>query len=636
MHRTSQQFLGAVLVTTGSLTLAALGWAAWSRHRRLQSRTRVRAVLLDKSESKIKSKTKATVASRRSRPQLSVAIPGEEDTGWAGAASRRVPEAELATPAAALDAGSLSAPVLPSSISVVAAVADAPPLAAGLTLLPPPLTPLGAGSDEVFLEGAIVRREAYTAARDVLAHVLAAVVRDAPALDAHGALGLELDPTQAVTPEALTVPGTVAMHGEYVFNYTDPDRRARIAAGLGAAMGPERESGIPQLGGAKLLSMMHRPPVAGIDSCVYHLGVLKQMDDGPCGYHALYNALVGIALCQVRLNDVGARNHALALFNARTPFWWFYAHLEAALVVEARSRLARYGSEAFPWRECDVRSGVLERAHVAWLLAHHPLFVRAGAHLFSVLPASNPQEIANGSMSLDELDTLDAVLEHFAGLPHYAHAFVLGAHSHWITVVAHKRHGSIECLFLDSNNVDLFGYADPQLAAFLQQPTSYMFAESGATPRAVETEDEEYGLMLRAARGTAELMIDWITGRTALKTFVADTVVRLMLSKFEHRVLRRSPYGGALSLEGALGHEQFLAWLVEWLTHWDPPATLRAGPLATLRQLGAAYLSPELRNRVLEWALLVGSSPVVASSPHPAVGELRLVLHEVVALTGAP
>ena len=518
-------------------------------------------------------------------------------------------------------------------------------------LFPPLPSPVvfGAAVPEVWMDGLdrLVRRDALVYSRSILAQCVVDVLDRLPRLDASDdAFGLRFNPALGLRIASQQGPdeggwfGSVRMQGEYVFNLTDPDRRARLMAGLGSALGAWNEPGVQALGGTKLLAFLQRDPTRSPLSVeasgVTHLSVLQQMDDGPCGYHALWNALIAVSLCQIDPDDVDARNSVFALLHDRVAFWAFYANMERALRDHGYALELATGVKGgmWPWRKEDIDSGILERTHVAYLIASHPLFARAGGDsFFSVLPSANPQEMAGGAMSVDEIKAVSDTFALFSSpdVTKAVHAFVVGAHSHWLTVVAHKSGPRMEVIFLDSNNAPLFDASDPQMAHILRNSGSHGLFQGG-TPRAAETEREEYAGTLRASRGIADIMNDCINGNKNFTSIVLDNVVDLLLAKFTHRVLRRSQYGGLMSLDGAIANPAFESWVLEWLTQWEPPATLRSGVLAFLIGLGVSSLSPRKRDALVEWALLLSSADAIRDSPSPVVQDLTSVLHKIIAL----
>ena len=87
-----------------------------------------------------------------------------------------------------------------------------------------------------------------------------------------------------------------------------------------------------------------------------------------------------------------------------------------------------------------------------------------------------------------------------------------------------------------------------------------------------------------------------------------------------------------MSLDGAIAHPAFESWVLEWLTQWEPPATLRSGVLTFLTGLGVTALSPPKRDALVEWALLLSSADAIRDSPSPVVKDLCSVLHQIIAL----
>ncbi len=143
------------------------------------------------------------------------------------------------------------------------------------------------------------------------------------------------------------------------------------------------------------------------------------------GYHAAYNAkcILEVAVALEHLGDVAAANLWCDRAFDRQYFEEVYwAQKQRAVINET----AKKG-----WRRNDAETGILERNQLEFVLDAVDF-----RHLRSSLTIVDIPGKIPGAIDLIELDSVtDAML---AGA-HRTHAFVVGCHDHWITVVASRR-----------------------------------------------------------------------------------------------------------------------------------------------------------------------------------------------------
>jgi hypothetical protein len=86
-------------------------------------------------------------------------------------------------------------------------------------------------------------------------------------------------------------------------------------------------------------------------------------------------------------------------------FWNHYNH---SLNVLTRYAASENKTGRYPWRHNDIQSGVLERLHLDYLLAHDPRLIPLS---ITALPEVSPEN----------LDALDAIFARFRPNPHHTH-----------------------------------------------------------------------------------------------------------------------------------------------------------------------------------------------------------------------
>lgn len=415
------------------------------------------------------------------------------------------------------------------------------------------------------------------------------------------------------------------MVSDFVFASLSLDAQQNVQGGFGALT-----SGVPELNYLRILGTAQRSeamtPRTVRSSGVCQLGVLRQREDGLCGHYAMFNAICVLAACNAP--SQAARAEALRRLNDRVRFWQFYALNVRHLLLTVRE----HAGLAFPWRSVDVTGGQLERTHLVHLARTHPFMDAIGVHRVSVLPGFNAQDLESGTMTAAEISALQETFSEFSLRETYTHAFIVGAHAHWIAVVAHKANMRIEVLFLDSMNTDILGRSDEYVTEVLDQSRAIRDKiEEMQAAGGLETGDLQWIHTLRAMRSVAELVTECVNGKTDLRTHVLDTSIRASLERFFKRVCNAD---STSAMARVLASEQsaFMSKLIEYLQAWEPPAAMRTNLVTLSHDIGTKHLSASTRELLLDWTSTLLGSETLCESTIPEVQAFVAVLRDLSAI----
>lgn len=329
----------------------------------------------------------------------------------------------------------------------------------------------------------------------------------------------------------------------------------------------------------------------------FQVRVAKQQTSCRCGHHAFHNAL-SAARAITAPTDVAAMQ-ALADTQSEPAFWSRFNRSLASLHTEAGQR----GTNCWPW-DYDFIDGEVERSHMTHLLrTDFDVGLLGGDSTFLVFQYA----MGRPMLETESLLACQAAADAFAANPGPCHrCIIVGALSHWITVVVNKvpvagGASALEVLLFDSNNTPVLGVSDAQLAEIAAAKGE----ERGWGP--ASTKESYYRSSLHDMRSVVALLARLFGGATDLRAEAANTTVERTLADFEATV-NTSPQGAACTVDDSIASEHNLdgegcdaeAWHL-WLRERQPPAVLRSGVLATVQRWGA-FLSDLNRDSLRAWA----------------------------------
>jgi hypothetical protein len=201
---------------------------------------------------------------------------------------------------------------------------------------------------------------------------------------------------------------------------------------------------------------------------VQHLRVLKQHENGNCGYHALKNVKLAVQACFAEsVEEAKAR---LLLTESR-PFFWHHFHSHQKL-LRRQAEVKRV--DWWPWDADSIESGEMERTYLNHILeadedltalskgttasgffsdGFEPADCTARFYQFhfgynKVLNSDYKYDHKTGSISI-----LQGAIDRFCEAENDCLGIVCGLTNHWTCLVATKTAGEVEVQYLDSNNV---------------------------------------------------------------------------------------------------------------------------------------------------------------------------------------
>jgi hypothetical protein len=388
---------------------------------------------------------------------------------------------------------------------------------------------------------------------------------------------------------------------------SEAEKGAESEAEKGAESEAEKDS-LPFLSAPQLPESI----VKDADSCVcVQLCVLRQIEGGLCGYHALFNAIQLVSMMLARRlprdfnvndddmlaalrmsiamdecngapppvfggdvnwvrrrerndddDDVAAWQRVLASTLNWPTFWRFHEHAKRLL----RERALLGGGDFYPWCLWAVDQSVLERPYCEFLLngadfsGSFPAQLLGGARRFACYPELNVNCLKCGMVELAQLLQIHQRLDAFREQRDGQLAMVFGAGNHWITLVAEKSAGRTSLIHCDSLNNPTLALADDATLARLID--HYAEAHWGGFENAAKRAKfvRDYRRHMREIRFLVELVADCLIGARNLLEEGANYRIIGLLENFalaceQHALQKRQQQAASATAASSNGGE---------------------------------------------------------------------------------
>ena len=191
--------------------------------------------------------------------------------------------------------------------------------------------------------------------------------------------------------------------------------------------------------------------VLGRRGNLIHIRSLKQpRGSGMCGYYSLYNLCISILALRCECERTSVRIFALL---QNRPFFYLFVHHCFSILEQ---NVQEGGS--YPWTIEEIRSGLLERIYVDYLLKkenwHYLVSKMFSIDIqpLTVLPEFSLEHIKNNCLSLRTVKTVKNLSKRIQESEDFTHGVLLGITCHWTALVVHKRGEHVHLAYFDSDN----------------------------------------------------------------------------------------------------------------------------------------------------------------------------------------
>eukprot|EP01012_Entosiphon_sulcatum_P040508 TRINITY_DN54165_c0_g1_i1.p1 TRINITY_DN54165_c0_g1~~TRINITY_DN54165_c0_g1_i1.p1 ORF type:complete len:434 (-),score=55.03 TRINITY_DN54165_c0_g1_i1:76-1377(-) len=309
---------------------------------------------------------------------------------------------------------------------------------------------------------------------------------------------------------------------------------------------------------------------------VLEVKTLQQHKNGSCGYYALHNAI--LVLSALRAPKPTDARVLLEELQHRGSLWRDFSRMHRRL--QQRTVEEACPPHRYPWGERVVRSAVLERSHLMYLLKPgvYPELTRLGG--------------TEAFTKLSELDwetacSLHEVFSKLRSGHHTAHAFILGDWNHWFALVAHRTGAFLELVVLDSLNRGVTLLLDDCEKGFAS-----IVNETNLT-----SEERRMAILCREnACNLVKLIARCIMGEVDIRDHCVANVVNEVLHSFDTHCVQE-PYSNASADLNCADRKHRL---LNWISNFYPPPVIHT----VLREV-QTHSDEATRSRVQSWARAV-------------------------------
>jgi hypothetical protein len=164
---------------------------------------------------------------------------------------------------------------------------------------------------------------------------------------------------------------------------------------------------------------------------------------------------------------------------------WKQQLLDHSVEVERNAKRQTLGSASSHWRPVLIKTGVMERAYMEYLLENDDFIgaikKRTGT-FFHALPEISLSQLKS-RLSLMTLSTVDSISKQLAK-DDKPHVFLIGQLNHWIAIVSNrvKNHGMMDCDEINDDSLTKRGEMEMTSMMEVETNENFSFGESSSEP----------------------------------------------------------------------------------------------------------------------------------------------------------
>jgi hypothetical protein len=265
---------------------------------------------------------------------------------------------------------------------------------------------------------------------------------------------------------------------------------------------------------------------------VQHVRVLRQHENGNCGYHALKNVKLAVQACFAASGEEARAR--LALIESR-PFFWHHFHSHQKL-LKKQAEVKQV--DWWPWDAASLASGEMERTYLNHILeadselaalstgadvsgffgdGFEPVDCAGRFYQFHfgysrILNSDYQYDHKSGSISI-----LQGAIDRFCQAENDCLGIVCGLTNHWTCVVATKTAGVLEVQYFDSMNVLTLTSSESELQQYIDGKSrervakgkrAYTRDESGTYLQSFQDQRAAVLLLTRCLNGDCNLFVE--------------------------------------------------------------------------------------------------------------------------------
>jgi len=263
----------------------------------------------------------------------------------------------------------------------------------------------------------------------------------------------------------------------------------------------------------------------------------------------------------------------------------FFVHMKEMLDFLLKYSIDQ-DKEFYPWRDCDILSGVLERNYIPILLESHPWIgdiINSDKLGITSLSDFGILSLKFNGLSTQNLRNLDTIFKTFLKKDSYAHAFLFGVTNHWLTIIINKVNGVVETILFDSRNIYVVERNDEEIVSKLDERIK---KHGKVVPPYM------YELYVQSVKDTKFLTHLFHKCATGQVNIISEVIDLNMTGFFESYDGIMIPFNSK---------EEFKLKLNMWFDTYFPPPVLESNVIRLISRFTTKILKPDKIKRFQNW-----------------------------------
>jgi len=222
------------------------------------------------------------------------------------------------------------------------------------------------------------------------------------------------------------------------------------------------------------------------------------------------------------------------------------------------------------------------------------------------------------------MEQLEAIFKKFSDTNEdYAHAFIMGQTSHWLTIIINKVNGFTETLLMDSRNSFILGLSLDELQNYLIS----RIRKFGKDEKTYPQWKKDVAIMSYLdTQHTISLFHHCAIGKHNIRYKLFDFFVEGFFELYENSIssYRKIIRNNENKINQTESDQSFLIGFINWLENFSPPAVIEKNMIRTIEYLGIDNLSDRHWTLFHDWIQQITKNVDLEESDIPVIKRFRV------------
>ena len=282
---------------------------------------------------------------------------------------------------------------------------------------------------------------------------------------------------------------------------------------------------------------------------------LQQHDKVSCGYYCLFAATQILKKAQVK-NRIELTDFE---HGCRVSYYWNQARWLKLIIDHAKNKNAQ--EDWYPWGVNCIKSMVLERPYLKYLIKHDPeIQSLGGSRAITDIPEMSLDSLGNGFLPMETIFAIQKTCEEFHKQKTFHHAFIIGATNHWVLFIICKfdEHSNPQGIYIDSENNFILNKSFEELSLIAK--TYYDNKKKPVPDR--PTRERRFCHSLQSAQFAIETLMNAVNNKKTFAHTCAEQELLNIVAEWKYFAKEYTEWNREL--------------FIKFLREYTPPAQIRS------------------------------------------------------------